>query len=36
LRAAHKGQAHHGIAEMVQFDNEEAGFHRANQRRFSR
>ena len=35
-RPAHEGQTHHGIAEMVEFDNEEAGFHRANQRRLSR
>jgi hypothetical protein len=23
----HKGQRHHGIAEMVEFDGEKAGFH---------
>ena len=36
LRSADEGQAHHGIAEMVEFDNKQTRFHRENQRRFSR
>jgi hypothetical protein len=34
-RAPHERQTHHGVAEVMEFDDEEAGFHRANQRRFS-
>jgi hypothetical protein len=33
-RAAHQRQTHHRVAKVVEFDNEQAGFHRANQRRF--
>jgi hypothetical protein len=33
-RTPHKRQAHHRITEVMEFDNEEAGFHRENQRRF--
>ena len=32
----HERQAQHRIAEVVEFDNEQSGFHRANQRRLSR
>ena len=35
-RSPHKRQADHRVAEMMEFNNEKAGFHRANQRRFSR
>ena len=35
LRAAHKRQAHHRVTEVVEFDNDQAGFHRENQRRFN-
>jgi hypothetical protein len=35
LGATNKRQAHHGIAEMMQFNDEQVRFHRANQRRFS-
>ena len=34
--APHERQAQHRIAEVVEFDNEQAGFHRANQRRLSK
>lgn len=34
--AAHEGQTHHGVAEVVEFDDEEARFHRENHRRFMR
>jgi hypothetical protein len=30
----HKRQAHHRVTEVMEFDNEEAGSHRENQRRF--
>jgi hypothetical protein len=36
VRAPHERQAHHRVTEVVEFDNEQAGFHRANQRRLSR
>jgi hypothetical protein len=35
-RAAHEGKTHHGISEVMKFDDQEAGFHRANQRRLSK
>ena len=35
-RSPHKRQADHRIAEVMEFNNKKAGFHRANQRRFSR
>jgi hypothetical protein len=35
-RSPHKRQADHRVAEVMEFNNEKAGFHRANQRRFSR
>jgi hypothetical protein len=31
--SADKWEAEHGIAEVVEFDDKETGFHRANQRR---
>jgi hypothetical protein len=33
-RTPHKRQAHHRVTEVMEFNNEEAGFHRENQRRF--
>ena len=35
-RSPHKRQAYHRVAEVMEFNNEKPGFHRANQRRFSR
>jgi len=34
--AAHEREADHRISEVVKFDNEQAGFHRANQQRLSK
>jgi hypothetical protein len=31
LCSANEGQTHHGIAEMMEFDNKQARLHRANQ-----
>ena len=36
LSAPEERQTEYGITEMMEFDNEQARFHRANQRRFSR
>jgi hypothetical protein len=36
LRPPHEGQTHHRVAEVVEFDHEEARLHRENQRRLSR
>ena len=33
-RTPHKRQAHHRVTEVMEFDNEETGLHRENQRRF--
>ena len=36
LRTAHKGQTHHSIAEMMQFDDEQTRLHRENHHLFRR
>jgi predicted protein tyrosine phosphatase len=36
LGRTHEGQAEHSITQMVQLDDEQTRFHRANQIRFSR